>query len=295
MHKAGFIGIIGKPNVGKSTLLNALVGEKVAIATPKPQTTRHRIMGIRTMEGAQLIFLDTPGIHNPLTPLNKVMVDAARKVLSGVDVLLVLFSAREGIEEEDLVVLDALKKVTVPAFAVLNKTDLVERQHVATLTEEVAALFPFARVLAVSAVKGEGIQELVAALIGHLPVSPPYYDEDMFTDRSERFLAAEMIREKIMLHTHQEVPYGTAVTVDAFQVVQGGKLLRIAATVTVGKESHKGIIIGRGGKMLKQIGREARKDMEAFFGKPVFLEIFVRVRKDWTADERLLRELGYKE
>lgn len=294
MHKVGFIGIVGKPNVGKSTLLNALVGEKVAITTPKPQTTRHRIMGIRNVEGGQLIFLDTPGIHNPRTPLNKAMVESARKVLGGVDVLMVVFSVVEGIGDEDHLVLDALQRATVPVFAVLNKADLADRERLAALSGEVAALFPFTRVMIVSALKHQGTEDLLEEVRECLPPGPPLFDTDMFTDRTERFLAAEMIREKIILCTRQEIPYETAVTIDAFKEDRQG-LLRISATVTVGRESQKGILIGRGGEMMKKIGTAARKDMEAFFGTRVFLEIFVRVRKDWTGDERLIKEMGYKE
>ncbi|HOK06046.1 MAG TPA: GTPase Era [Syntrophales bacterium] len=293
--KSGFIGIIGRPNVGKSTLLNALVGERIAITTPKPQTTRNRITGIKNVPGAQLVFIDTPGIHRAATPLNRVMVETARQVVGSVDILLLLGEAHVGIQAGDLEIIETLKGVGKPVLLALNKADLAGERDLGQSRDQWAALYPFAAVVTLSALKTAGVDTLVETILSILPEGPPFFPEDMFTDRSERFLAAEMIREKIMLLTREEIPYAVAVTVDAFKEDEGRNLINMAATVTVEKASQKGIIIGKGGEMIKRIGTEARRDLEAFFGARVFLELFVRVRRDWKRDEGMLKDLGYRE
>ena len=294
MFKSGFIGIIGRPNVGKSTLINALVGDKIAITTHKPQTTRNRITGIKNMADGQLIFIDTPGIHRAETPLNRSMVQAARDVLDGVDVVLLLIEAQTGIQAGDRYILEMLNGMPLPVILAINKMDLVEKTKLLPLIDEARGLFPFRAIVPVSALRDQGTEGLLGELAGTLPEGQPCFPEDIFTDRSERFIAAEIIRGKIMVLTHKEVPYATAVVVDSFKEDEARNLLRIAATITVEKESQKGIVIGKGGEMLKKIGTQARQELETFFAVKVFLELFVRVRKDWTHNEKMLKEFGYK-
>jgi len=294
MFKSGFIGIIGRPNVGKSTLMNAIMGDKIAITTHKPQTTRNRITGIRNIEGGQLVFIDTPGIHRATTLLNRSMVDAAREVFDSADILLFLVEAPTGLQPDDRYILDVLKEVSLPVILCVNKIDLVEKTRLLPVIEEARHLFPFLAIIPVSALKADGLTQLLEEIRQALPEGQPYFPEEMFTDRSERFIAAEIIREKIMLLVHQEVPYASAVMVDAFKENEAKNLIRIAATITVEKESQKAIIIGKGGDMLKKIGTQARHDLEKFFATRIFLELFVRVRKDWTHSDKMLKEFGYK-
>ena len=295
MFKSGFIGIVGRPNVGKSTLLNAVTGEKLAIATPKPQTTRNRIMGIRNVEHGQLIFLDTPGIHRPETPLNRHMVDTALDTFGNSDLLLLVVDAVSGCNRDDRLAIEALREVKIPVLLVINKIDGIEKTKLLPLIDRLQNLLPFAAVIPLSALKGDGLEILLAEILQLLPEGPEYFPEEMMTDRSERFIAAEMIREQTILLTRQEIPYSLAVVVDAFKEVKDGRLLRIMATISVEKDSQKGILIGRQGAMLKKIGTAARLSLENFFAARVYLELFVKVRKDWTQDEKLLKELGYGE
>jgi GTP-binding protein Era len=298
LFKSGFIGIIGRPNVGKSTLLNQLVGETIAIATRKPQTTRNRIMGIKNLDEpnpGQLIFLDTPGIHRAKTPLGKAMVETASGTIGDVDLLLLLVEAEEAPRSDDRFIIESLAGLTKPVILVINKTDLIEKQRLLPLIDSFSALYPFREIIPVSALKNDGVAHLVSEIWKLLPEGPRYFPEEMMTDRSERFIAAEIIREKITLRLHQEIPYVTAVVVDSFQEDEAKNMIRIKATINVEKDSQKGIVIGRGGAMLKEIGTKARLEMERFFASRVFLELFVRVAKDWTSDPRLLKEFGYME
>jgi GTP-binding protein Era len=293
MFKSGFIGIIGRPNVGKSTLLNGLMGEKIAITTHKPQTTRNRITGIRNLQSAQLIFMDTPGIHRASTPLNQFMVNVATDTLKTVDILLLLVEAPVGIHRDDRFIIESLKHASIPAILVINKMDLVKKPELLPLIDEYQHLYSFISILPMSARTGEGMTLLLDEILKILPEGPPYFPEETMTDRSERFIAAEMIREKIILLTHKEIPYVTAVVVDAFKEETTRPLIHIQATIHVEKPSQKGILIGKKGAMLKAIGSKARIDMEKFFASRIFLELFVRVQKDWTHDEKMLREFGY--
>jgi GTPase len=296
MFKSGFISIIGRPNVGKSTLLNRIVGERIAITTHKPQTTRNKIMGIRNLSGeqqGQLIFLDTPGIHRATTPLNRAMVDAATGTFGNVDLLLLIAEAAATPHPEDRFIIETLKETVLPVFLVINKIDLVEKSLLLPLIESFSSLHPFREILPLSALKGAGVESLIGEIWELLPEGPQYFPEEMMTDRSERFIAAEIIREKITLRTHQEIPYATAVVVDAFKEDEARNMIRIAATIHVAKDSQKGIIIGKKGAMLKEIGSRARLEMEKFFAAKVFLELFVRVAKDWTHDPRMIQEFGY--
>ncbi len=298
MFKSGFIAIIGRPNVGKSTLLNAIVGERIAITTHKPQTTRNRIMGIRNLgepQPGQLIFLDTPGIHRASTPLNRAMVDAATGTFGSVDLVLLLAEAGAAPHPDDRFIIDSLKDSPLPVFLVINKIDLVDKRLLLPLIDTFRDLHPFREIIPLSALKGDGVDGLIGAVWSLLPEGPQYFPEEMMTDRSERFIAAEIIREKITIRTHQEIPYATAVVVDAFKEDEAKNMIRIAATIHVAKDSQKGIIIGKKGAMLKEIGTRARLEMEKFFAAKVFLELFVRVAKDWTNDPRMLQEFGYRD
>ena len=297
MFKSGFIGIVGRPNVGKSTLLNVLVGERIAITTRKPQTTRNRITGIRNLKGerpGQMIFLDTPGIHRARTPLNRAMVETAMEAFGASDVVLLLIEA-QGLHADDRYILETMKDRPAPVALVINKIDAVEKKNLLPLIDEAQRLREFVEIIPLSALTGDGIDILTDALWKLLPEGPVYFPEDMMTDRSERFIAAEMIREKITTLTHKEIPYATAVVVDTFKEDEGKNLIRIQATIHVEKDSQKGILIGRKGTMLKEIGTQARLEMERFFAAKVFLELFVRVQKNWTQDARMLREFGYAE
>lgn len=273
--------------------MNSIVGEKVAISTHKPQTTRNRIMGIRTTETEQFIFLDTPGIHCGRTPLGRQLVSTAMNVLDDVNILLLITDPRVPISKDDTLIASSLKGVHVPVVLVINKTDLIPKERLLPLIAAVQNLYPFEEIVPVSALKGFNIDRLLNIIEKLLPEGPPYFPDDMITDRSERFLAAETIREKIILFTHKEIPYSTAVTIDSFKEDAQKGLLRLQATVHVEKDSQKGIIIGRRGSMLKKIGTAARLEMERFFDIRVYLELFVRVQKNWAQDAKMLEELGH--
>ena len=295
MYKSGFIAIIGRPNVGKSTLMNHVIGEKIAITTPKPQTTRNRIMGILNRNDGQFIFIDTPGIHKAFTPLNKLMVDTAVRTFGSTDMLLLLIEADKGILKADRDLITSLEGTPLPVILGINKIDLVRKEVLLPIISESQHLFPFAEIIPLSALDGQGVDTLLDEIWKRLPEGAPLFPDDMMTDRTERFIAAEVIREKIINLTHQEIPYATAVTIDAFKEDEDHRHIHIEATITAEKESQKGILIGRKGSMLKRIGSLARTDLEIFFASRIFLQLFVRVRKDWTQDKHLLKEFGYSE
>lgn len=292
MFKSGFIGIIGRPNVGKSTLFNAIIGEKISIIADKPQTTRNKITGIKNFTDAQLIFLDTPGIHKAKTPLNRAMVQTAREALTDADILLMLTEADSSIHPQDTFLIETLAQVNIPVFLVINKIDLIEKNLLLPIIDKFRALYNYREIIPVSALKGNGINDLLQTIKNYLPEGPQYFTGDAFTDATERFLAAEFIREQIMLQTSQEIPYVTAVEIDTFREDEEKNLIRISATINVEKESQKAIVIGKKGAMLKKIGTQSRLQMENLFGSRVFLELFVRVKKDWTSNDKMLRELG---
>jgi GTP-binding protein Era len=295
VFKSGFIGIIGRPNVGKSTLLNTIIGEKIAIATHKPQTTRNRIMGIKNLNNGQLIFLDTPGIHRASTPLNQYMVSTAMDTFRSADILLLIVEAEAGVHHDDQMIIHSLDNVRLPVILAINKIDLVQKKAVLPVIDHFQRLFSFVDIIPLSALNGNGVPILIEQIRKLLPEGPRYFPEDMMTDRTERFIAAEIIREKITILTHQEIPYATAVVVDSFKEDEGKNLIRIQATINAAKDSQKGILIGKKASMLKEIGRRARLDMEKFFAARVYLELFVRVRKDWNHDPKMLKEFGYIE
>ncbi|MGH8931446.1 MAG: GTPase Era [Egibacteraceae bacterium] len=293
-HRSGFVALVGRPNVGKSTLLNAVVGAKVAIVTPKPQTTRNRILGIKTLPQAQLIFVDTPGIHrHPGSLLNQRMVEAALRALQDTDTAVFLTDAQRGMPtEEDEEIARRLSGSHLPVIVVVNKIDLVAKAMLLPIIERLAVLLPEREIVPVSAVTGENIAALLNTIIPLLPVSPPLYPSDELTDQSERVLAQEIVREQLFLHTQQEVPYATAVAVEEFSEKPEKHLLLIRAVIYVERPSQRAIIIGERGSRLRQIGQAARLQLETFFGCRVFLELFVKVAKGWTQRLGMLKELG---
>jgi GTPase len=292
LFKSGFIGIIGRPNVGKSTFFNAVIGDKISIVADKPQTTRNKITGIKNYPDAQLIFLDTPGMHNPKTPLNRAMVQATQETIGNAEVLLMLVEANSDLHRNDVCLIESLSGVKVPVFLVINKIDLIEKKYLLPLIDKFRLLYNYQEVFPVSALKGYGIDDLLKAIKENLPEGPQLFPEDIFTDATERFIAAEFIREQIMLFTSQEIPYVSAVTIDSFKEDEEKNLIRVNATINVEKESQKAIMIGKKGAMLKNIGTQSRLRMEKLFDARVYLELFVRVEKEWTSSDKMLREFG---
>jgi GTP-binding protein Era len=290
--RSGYIAIVGRPNVGKSTLLNQILGEKVAIVTPKPQTTRNRITGIRNAACSQMIFLDTPGIHQPRSLMNRRMVDIALDTLHEVDVVLWLLDAHERIGREDEKIAAALRHVKGPVLILLNKIDLISKGKLLPLIQRCSELLPHREIIPISALKGENLQVVLEIIERGLPEGPKFFPEGEFTDQSERFIAAEIIREKVFLLTREEIPYGIAVTIDEFTEKAEKNVIVIKATIHTDRESHKPILIGKRGAMLKGIGKQAREELEALLGCKVFLELFIRVDKGWTQDPHALKEMG---
>ena len=293
--KFGTVAIVGRSNVGKSTLLNRLLNEKIAIVSEKPQTTRTRILGVVHAPGAQIALLDTPGLHKPQHLLNRRMVRTAVETLEEADLLFVLMDATSLPGPGDLLVLDhvkaALKKRPRPAILVLNKVDLVNKMKLLPVIETYARMYAWTEVVPVSAQTGDNVQRLLAVTVSYLPEGEGAYDDETVTDQTMRTLAAEMIREKLLRQTHEEIPYSLAVEIDEF--VEEGTLTRISASVLVERESHKAIVIGKHGERLKTVGTEARIEMERLFGVKVFLQLWVKVREAWREDEHVLIELGY--
>ena len=293
IFKAGFISIIGAPNVGKSTLLNRILGQKISITSAKPQTTRNRIMGICHLPQAQLIFLDTPGIHHGKGVLNKRIVETAMQVLADADLTVLMIEGAGQGGNPDKMILQALKKEQVPVILAINKVDLIKKEMVLPLIDRWHRSYPFEAIIPISALLGIQIDDLVSEMIKLLPEGPKYYPEENLTDVSQRFIAAEVVREKVFRLTGDEIPYSVAVVVESFKERIGKNLIDIHATIYVERDSQKPIIIGNKGMMLKQIGEHARKDIEQMVGRKVFLRLWVRVRKNWTKDEKIVRGFGY--
>jgi GTPase len=290
--RAGFVSVVGRPNVGKSTLVNHLVGQKVAIVSDKPQTTRNRIVAVKNLPGGQLVFVDTPGIHRPLHRLNVRMVDAAVETLREVDVVTLIFDASTKPGNGDEYVSNLLTHVKTPVVLVLNKIDLVGKAGLLPLMEQVQKWHTFAAIVPVSAATGDGVDRLEQVLLEQLPEQDPIYPEDFLTDQPERTLVAEIVREKVLHHTRNELPFSTAVIVDQFDESERERMLRLYCTIYVETESQKPIVIGRGGDMIKRIGTEARIEMESFFETKVFLDLRVKVDPDWRDNDRTLDEIG---
>ncbi len=289
-HKAGYVNIVGKPNVGKSTLMNAMVGEKLSIITSRAQTTRHRIHGILNTPEYQIIFSDTPGILDPNYKLQENMLKSARSALVDADVLIYLTEAREKPDPESAFI-QKVAGTRVPVLLVINKIDLSNQKEVELCMERWNEVLPLAEKIAISALRNFNIELIFNRILHYLPVAPPYFAKDALTDKSERFFTGEMIREKILLYYKQEIPYAVEVEIESFKEEQ--EIIRIRALIYVERESQKGILIGNQGKALKKVGRESRLDMETFFQKKVFLELRVKVKKDWRNNERFIKNFGY--
>ena len=289
-HRSGFVAILGRTNVGKSTLLNQLLGQKVAIVTPKPQTTRGRILGIKTTPVAQILFLDTPGLHVPKTLINRRMVAVAERAMAEADVLLWVVDGEVGITGADRAVAAKLRVERRPLCVVLNKIDRLGKSALLPLLAALGELLPGCDVVPVSAAQGTNCEELLRQIVAMLPVGPPYYDEAELTDQTERTLVQETVREQVLLQTRDEVPYAVAVTVDAFE--EKPSVTVISATIHVERASQKGILIGERGARIKQLGQGARRELERVLGRRVYLELFVRVQEDWTKHEARLKEFG---
>jgi GTP-binding protein Era len=290
---SGFVAIIGRPNVGKSTLLNRIVGQKIAITTPKPQTTRNRILGIQNLDHAQVLYVDTPGIHEARSPLNRYMVDQARSACLDVDVVLWLVEADRHVDKDPMIP-RLLEKSKNPVLLVINKIDTVPKDQLLPLIDAYRKICPFASIVPISALKGDGVEELMAEIPALLPEGPRYYPEDQLTDVPERFIVAEMIREQILMRTKDEVPYGVAIVVERFQENPARNMVGISAVINVERDSQKGILVGKGGTMIRHIGQGARKEIERLLGIKVHLELFVRVQKNWTSSGRMMKEFGYE-
>jgi GTPase len=289
---SGYVAIVGRPNVGKSTLLNQLLGEKVAIVTPKPQTTRNRITGIRTSGKSQIVFIDTPGIHQAHSLMNRRMVEVAMQTLHEVDGVLWLLDARGRIGPEEERIAGNLGRLKTPNLILINKIDLVAKGKLLPLMLRCAELLPAREIVPISALKGDGVPAVLEIVERWLPEGPQYFAQGEFTAQSERFVASEIIREKIFLLTHEEIPYGVAVAIDEFTEKEEKNLIVIKATIVTERESHKPILIGKRGWMLKEVGQRAREELEALLGCKIFLELFVKVDRGWTEDPNALTEMG---
>lgn len=290
---SGFVSLIGRPNAGKSTLLNALVGQKVAIVADKPQTTRTAIQGVRTLPGAQIVFADTPGIHKADTAINKRLMEAVRASLDERDLLVFVADAARHFGEDDRRAVDLARKGGVPVLLAVNKIDLVkEKAKLLPVIEQYKEIFDFAAYLPVSAARGQGLQELLDAIVERLPEGPAYFPEDYVTDQPERFLASELVREKALLATREEVPHSIAVAIDRWD--ETPRITRIYATIRVERDGQKAIVIGAGGAMLKRIGTLARQEMERLFGRKIYLELFVRVEPNWRTNPVFLKALDWR-
>ena len=290
--KSGFVTILGRPNVGKSTLLNSIIGEKVSIVTAKPQTTRNRISGIKNLENAQIVFWDTPGIHKAKDVLNRIMVRAAISTISEVDVILFMVDGSSSSGKGDDFIISLLKEVNQPVLLVINKIDLVEKGKLLPLIDNLSKKLSFSKIIPVSAKSGDGIDLLLTNITELLKEGPRYFDEDMITERPERFIVSEMIREKIFALIKDEVPYSTAVEIEEFKDKKKKNIVVISAAIYVERDSQKKIIIGKKGSMIKKIGSQARKDIEGLLGTNVFLELFVKVRSEWKNKGSMLKDLG---
>ncbi len=293
-YKSGFVSVIGRPNVGKSTLLNALTGEKIAIISDKPQTTRNTIRTIITTDKCQMVLIDTPGIHKPKTKLGEYMVNVASETMKEVDLILFLVEATSVAGNMDISISEQLKQVKTPVFLILNKVDKVEKDKLLAIIESYSKLMDFKAIIPVSALKKDGIDIILKEALNYLPEGPKLFSEDTLTDQPEKVIAAEMIREKVLLNLDDEVPHGVGVEVMSFKERQDG-LISIQATIYCEKSTHKGIIIGKQGQMLKKIGSAARYEIERLLDTKVFLELWVKVKPDWRNNDNMLKNLGYKE
>jgi len=291
--RSGFIAIIGAPNVGKSTLLNRILGQKISITSKKPQTTRNRILGVVHRPAAQLVFIDTPGVHKANRPLNVRIVEAALGSVAEVDLVLFLVDVTRPDPESEELMLRNIGDRRKPTVLALNKIDKIEKSALLEIIDHWSKMYSFEAIVPISALEGTQVDRLLEAMENRLPEGPPYFPEDTLTDVPERFVVAELIREKVLRLTGEEIPYAVAVTVESFKEEKDGALVRIHAVIHVERHSQKGIVIGKGGKKLKAIGSLAREEIEYFLGTRVYLKLFVRVQKNWSRDTRALRRFGY--
>ncbi|WP_101844321.1 GTPase Era [Halobacillus sp. Marseille-P3879] len=293
--KSGFVAIIGRPNVGKSTFMNRVIGEKIAIMSDKPQTTRNKIQGVLTEKDAQMIFIDTPGIHKPKHKLGDFMVNVAENTLNEVDAIMFMINAEEGYGRGDQFIIERLQKVNQPVFLIVNKIDKVHPDQLLPLIDEYREKLNFEEIIPISALEGNNVEHLLGVLKSHLPEGPQFYPEDHITDHPERFIVSELIREKVLHLTREEIPHSIAVVIETIKPREDSNAVFIQAAIIVERKSQKGIIIGKQGSMLKEIGQRARKDIEALLGSKVFLELWVKVQKDWRNRQVQLSDFGYKE
>ena len=291
--KSGYVSVTGKTNTGKSTLLNSILGEKIAITSSKPQTTRNRILGVKTTKDEQIIFLDTPGIHHAHSTFNQLLVKTAFSTYTQVDLILYVVDSEDPFSHEESIIIKNLKHACLPTILCLNKIDKVKKSTILPLIDALKEIYDFKEIIPISALKKDGIEQLLQLIIQYLPFGPQYFPEDFITDLPERFLATEIIREKLFNLTHQEIPYSTFVVIESFKENQEKELVCIEATIIVERESQKGIVIGKGGKKLKMIGEMARREIEHMIDSKVFLRLWVKVDKNWTKNPRALREFGY--
>ncbi|EGD47165.1 GTP-binding protein Era [Ruminiclostridium papyrosolvens DSM 2782] len=292
-YKSGFVSVIGRPNVGKSTLLNTITGQKIAIMSDKPQTTRNTIRGVITNKECQLILIDTPGIHKPKTKLGEYMVNVASETIKEVDLVLFLVEANAQPGAQDINIIQQLKQVKTPVFLILNKVDLVSKEKLLAIIDSYSKLMNFKAIIPISALKNDGIDIILKEALDLIPEGPQFFSEDMLTDQPEKVIAAEMIREKVLLNLDDEVPHGVGVEVTSFKEREDG-LINIQATIYCEKSTHKGIIIGKQGSMLKKIGSAARYEIERLLDTKIFLELWVKVKPDWRNSDNMLKTLGYK-
>ena len=290
--KSGFVTILGVPNVGKSTLLNRMIGAKISITSKKPQTTRNRILGVAHKPSSQIVFLDTPGVFKAKSTLNRLIVDAAFSALDDGDIILILIDSTFSDTPSEELLVKRLKQQKKPVILALNKTDLLKKKKILTELNKWQDAFPFKKIIPISAKHGTGVEELLESMESLLPPGPPYFPEESLTDLSERFIVAEMIREKVFRLTGQEIPYSTAVTIDSFKEDKKASLVTIYASIHLEHKSQKGIIIGRGGTKLKKIGTDARAEIERLLGCRVYLNLLVRVQKNWSKDTKALKKFG---
>ncbi|MED4530757.1 GTPase Era [Metabacillus fastidiosus] len=294
-YKSGFVSIIGRPNVGKSTFINRVIGQKIAIMSDKPQTTRNKIHGVYTTNDAQIIFIDTPGIHKPKHKLGDFMMKVAQNTLKEVDLVLFMINAEEGYGRGDEFIIERLKNTNTPVYLIINKIDKVHPDELLVLIDQYKQLYPFEEIIPISALEGNNIDTLLTQIESFLPEGPQYYPEDQVTDHPERFIIAELIREKVLHLTREEIPHSVAVVIDSIEKRENNHAVYVAATIIIERDSQKGIIIGKQGKMLKEVGQRARIDIEALLGSKVFLELWVKVQKDWRNKMSQLRDYGFRE
>ncbi|MBG9590316.1 GTPase Era [Cytobacillus firmus] len=294
-HKSGFISIIGRPNVGKSTFLNRVIGQKIAIMSDKPQTTRNKVQGVLTTNDAQFIFIDTPGIHKPKHKLGDFMMKVAQNTLKEVDVILFMVNAQEGFGRGEEFILEKFQSVRTPIFLVINKIDQVHPDELFKIIESYKEKYDFSEIIPISALEGNNVETLLEQIKKYIPEGPQFYPADQVTDHPERFIVSELIREKALHLTREEIPHSLAVTIDKMERREDKDVVHVMATIIVERDSQKGIVIGKQGKMLKEIGKRARVDIENLLGSQVFLELWVKVQKDWRNKMSQLRDFGFRE